>query len=37
MRKLLVQGDADVSGGRTIARERVFADLEARLTATTDG
>ena len=37
MRKLMVQGEADVSGGRTIAQERVSADLEARSTATTDG
>ena len=36
MLKLLVQGEADVSQGRTIAQERVFADLEARLTASTD-
>ena len=37
MRKLMVQGEADISGGRTIARERVSADPEARSTATTDG
>ena len=37
MLKLMVQGEADVARGRTIDQERVFADLEARLTATTDG
>ena len=36
MLKLMVQGEADVAKGRTIAQERVFADLEARLTASTD-
>ena len=35
--KLMVQGEADVARGRTLPQERVFADLEARLTATTDG
>ena len=35
--KLMVQGEADVSEGRTIDRERVFADLGARLTDTTNG
>ena len=33
MLKLMVQGEADVARGRTIPQERVFADLEARLTA----
>ena len=37
MLKLMVQGEADVSEGRTIAQEQVFADLRARLTATTGG
>ena len=37
MLKLMVQGEADVARGRTIAQERVFADLKARLTAPTDG
>ena len=37
MMELMVQGEADVAGGRTIAQERVFADLKARLKATTDG
>ena len=37
MLKLMVQGEADVSSGRTIAQEQVFADLRARVTATTDG
>ena len=36
MLKLMVQGEADVARGRTIPQERVFADLKARLTATTD-
>ena len=37
MLKLMVQGEADVAGGRTIPQERVFADLKARVTTTTDG
>ena len=37
MLKLMAQGEADVAGGRTIPQERVFADIKARLTATTDG
>ena len=37
MLKLMVQGEADVSSGRTIDQEQVFADLRARVTATTDG
>ena len=37
MLKLMVQGEADVSAGRTSTQDRVFADLEARLAATTDG
>ena len=37
MLRLMVQGEADVAKGRTIAQEQVFADLEARLKATTDG
>ena len=37
MLKLMVQGEADVARGRTIAQERVFADLKLRLTAPTDG
>ena len=36
MLKLMVQREADVARGRTIPQERVFADLKARLTATTD-
>ena len=36
MLKLMVQGEADVSEGRTIAQEQVFADLRARVTATAD-
>ena len=37
MLKLMVQGEADVATGRTTPQERVFADLKARLTATTNG
>ena len=37
MLKLMVQGESDVSRGRTIPQEKVFADLEVRLTATADG
>ena len=37
MLKLMVQGEADVTQGRTTAQDRVFADLRTRLTATTDG
>ena len=37
MLKLMVQGEADVAEGRTIAQEQVFADIKARLTATKDG
>ena len=37
MLKLMVQGEADVAVGRTIAQEQMFADLKARLTTTTDG
>ena len=37
MLKLMVQGEADVSAGRTISQERVFAELRARLTDTADG
>ena len=37
MLKLMVQGEADVAEGRTTPQERVFADLESRLTATRDG
>ena len=37
MLKLMVQGEADVSQGRTTAQDRVFADIKARLTATPDG
>lgn len=37
MLRLMEQGQADVAKGRTIAQERVFADLKVRLTATTDG
>ena len=36
MLKLMVQGEADVSEGRTIDQERVFADLRARVTDATD-
>ena len=35
--KLMVQGEADVSAGRTTSQERVFADIKARLTTRTDG
>ena len=31
MMELMVQGEADVAGGRTIAQKRVFADLEGAL------
>ena len=37
MLKLMVQGEADVSEGRTIAQEQASADLRARAKATTDG
>ena len=37
MLKLMVQGEADISAGRTTRQDRVFADLEARLTAAADG
>lgn len=37
MLKLMVQGEADAARGRAVAQEQVFADLKARLTATTDG
>ena len=37
MLKLMVQGEADVTQGRTTAQDRVFADIRTRLTATTDG
>ena len=36
MLKLMVQGEADVTQGRTTAQDRVFADIRTRLTATTD-
>ena len=37
MLKLMVQGEADVQAGRTTPQERVFSDLEARLTSSTHG
>ena len=37
MLKLMVQGEADISAGRTTPQDRVFADLEARVTAAADG
>ncbi len=37
MLKLMVQGEADIPAGRTTPQDRVFADIKARLTATTDG
>ena len=37
MLKLMVQGEADIAAGRTTPQDRVFADLEARLTAAADG
>ena len=37
MLKLMVQGEADVTQGRMTPQDRVFADIRARLTATTDG
>ena len=37
MLKLMVQGEADIPAGRTTIQEQVFADLRARLAATTDG
>lgn len=37
MLKLMVQGESDVSQGRTTPQEKVFADFEARLTAPADG
>ena len=36
MLKLMVQGEADISAGRTTLQNRMFADLKARLNATTD-
>ena len=36
MLKLLAQGEADVTAGRTIPQERVFEDVRARL-ASADG
>lgn len=37
MLKLMVQGEADVSAGRTTSQERVFKDIEERLTTRTGG
>ena len=37
MLKLMVQGEADVTAGKTTSQDRVFEDLRARLTAATDG
>ena len=37
MLKLMMRGEADIQKGRTIAQERVFAEIEARLTASADG
>lgn len=37
MLKLMVQGEADISAGRTTPQDRVFADLKARVTAAADG
>ena len=35
--KLMVQGEADVQAGRITAQDRVFAELETRLTTPADG
>ena len=37
MLKLLVQGEADVTAGRTTPQDRVFEDIRSRLTAPADG
>ena len=37
MLKLMVQGEADVPAARTTTQDQVFANLKARLAATTDG
>ena len=37
MLKLMVQGEADVTAGKTTSQDRVFEDLGSRLTAATDG
>ena len=37
MLKLMVQGEADIQARRTTTQDRVFAEIEARLTAPTDG
>lgn len=37
MLKLMVQGEADVTMGRTTPQDRVFDGIRSRLTASTDG
>ena len=37
MLKLMMQAEADIQEGRTIAQDRVFAESKARLTAPADG
>ena len=37
MLKLMVQGEADVTQGRTTEQTQVFADIKARLNTATDG
>ena len=32
----MAQGEADIQAGRTTAQDRVFAEIKARLIATTD-
>ena len=37
MLKLMVQGEADVSAGRTTSQDKVFAEIKARLNTRTHG
>ena len=37
MLKLMAQGEADIPAERTTARERVFADMRARMTTAAGG
>ena len=37
MLKLMVQGEADIQAGRTASQSGVFAEIRARLPASTDG
>ena len=37
MLKLMVQGEADIQAGRTTPQERVFAEIKAGLTTSTEG